>query len=179
MADQRRWFKLWCTALDDPSLGVLPLEDFARWVKVGAYLAVHGDHGVVVLPVPPDGVPHPLQSALHEVTFTAMMRRIKTFPNCDVVERYGDPVTWTITWRNWRRYQEETSWERMQRYRDKRVTAKRRGEERRREEKRSKPPLAALPHAPTVTSANNGIVFHIPVSIAAALKRAPRLGQAP
>lgn len=98
----------------------------------------------------PEGVTHPLQYLLQLPTFDAVLTLLRRLPNCDLVEqlaRYGEPVTpntvWSVTWRNWKKYQEETTWERMRRYRAQRVTAtvtaKRRGEER-----SYKPPIVPL-----------------------------------
>src|SRR3990167_4705339 len=42
MADQGVWFKLWCSALADPDLSNLCLEDFARWAILGTYIKAHG-----------------------------------------------------------------------------------------------------------------------------------------
>ena len=48
MASQRPWMKLWTTALRDPDLEALTLEDWARWCRLALYTAAHGTDGVLL-----------------------------------------------------------------------------------------------------------------------------------
>ena len=52
MADQGRWFKLWCSVLGDPALANLSLADFGRWCKLGALVKLHGEGGTIALTPP-------------------------------------------------------------------------------------------------------------------------------
>jgi hypothetical protein len=42
MADQGRWFKLWCDSDDDDVLDALDVADFGRWCKLGIHVKKHG-----------------------------------------------------------------------------------------------------------------------------------------
>lgn len=78
MADNGMWFKLWIGAEDDPDLGNLSLENFARWCKFGLYMKKHGTGGTVVLKAPC----FPLQYKFRVDSFQAVIDTIKSFPNC-------------------------------------------------------------------------------------------------
>jgi hypothetical protein len=87
MADQGRWFKLWCSAATDPDLSNLSLEDFARWCLVGVYLKEHGDEGKVILRPPATA----LRRQLRLPSFTALVDAFRRFPNCILAT---GPITW-------------------------------------------------------------------------------------
>ncbi len=55
MADQKRWFKLWYSALSDEHLQRLPISLRWAWVALGVYTKVHGTGGVVEIS-PANGV---------------------------------------------------------------------------------------------------------------------------
>lgn len=138
MADQLRWFKLWTSALDDPDLANLSIEDFGRWCAFGAYLKQHGTDGSIVLRPPAVY----LCQRLRVPDMTALIACISSWPNVQIRRDADsdDPVTQatTVTWRNWRKYQRDSSATRMRakRARDRiSVTPKRRGEEKRGEKK--------------------------------------------
>lgn len=150
MADQGRWFKLWAESLSDPHLGNLSVADFGRWAKFGTYLKVHGTDGSIRLTSPCSV----LTSALQLPSFDALMTCLASFPNCqirrDETSVTDSDVTIIVTWRNWRKYQIDSSAERQRRYRHRLafgVTTKKRGEEKRREEKKE-PPI--VPHGGTL-----------------------------
>jgi hypothetical protein len=77
MADQGRWFKLWCSAATDPSLANLSLEDFARWCLFGLYLKEHGTDGMITVTPPARG----LCERLRVQTYPAMLDVLRRFPN--------------------------------------------------------------------------------------------------
>lgn len=52
MADQGKWFKLWCSSLDDTALEDLELSDWARWARFGAYIKSHGNAGEIEIKSP-------------------------------------------------------------------------------------------------------------------------------
>lgn len=119
MGDQGRWFKLWTSAGSDPDLMDLSLEDFARWCLFGLHLKLHGESGKITLKPPCNA----LLWKLRLPDFPALVAILQSFPNC-TVSVTGDVtntnVTITVTWRNWRKYQEDSSVERTRAWRDKR-----------------------------------------------------------
>ena len=140
MGDHGRWFKLWITAPDDPSLSVLPLSDFGCWAKFGTYMKAHGTAGTIDLAEPPPSVIHPLTAAFQCPDFGATIAILKRFPHCRVTLVTNEPVTWRVTWANWRKYQDDNSRDRVQAFRERQRATKRKGvtaiEETRRDEKR-------------------------------------------
>ena len=136
MADLGRWFKLWCTAVHDPDLDNLPIDDFGRWAKLGAFIKEHGTEGKVAL-TPPSKT---LCTALQVETFEELISCCKRLPKLNVSSETLGGVSFFIEFRNWRKYQDNLSTPRVHKHREKKrqsETPKRRGEERRREEKRT------------------------------------------
>jgi len=121
MSDQLRWFKVWTSAARDADLRALRLEDFARWVLFGVYVIEHGTRGRVVLHYPSKGVLDHLRITYSTTSLKGGWERLlsllQRFPNM-TIERDGDTVT--VAFRNWRKYQEDTSWKRMKEYRERR-----------------------------------------------------------
>jgi len=139
-ADQGRWFKLWVSALNDPDLRNLPIEDFGRWCIFGAYLKLHGHDGRITLREPALA----LQELLRLPSFEAVVKILASFPNCNATPVTTASVTVDIEWLNWQRYQGDYCGDRVRRYRDKKRTLSNGPildsvtgiEEKRREEKR-------------------------------------------
>ena len=136
MADQKRWFKLWHTILDDDDiLSLLPADRWA-FAALGCYLVVHGRSGRIVI--------SPRNAAL-AVAFgcqpETVLSTLKRLPHVLVEEGQNDNGKIIVIMKNWSKYQKDsTSYKRLKRWRDN--DDKRRGEERRREEKRKDiPPL--------------------------------------
>lgn len=129
MADHGVWFKLWCSAVDDPDLSNLDVADFGRWAKLGAITREHGQDGRLVIRPPAKGLCTALQVPEYE-TLKAVLHRL---PNVQI-ESVSDETILIVTFRNWARYQADYSTPRVRRFRE-RETAKKR-----REEKRSNPP---------------------------------------
>jgi hypothetical protein len=120
MADQLRWFKVWTSAATDADLRALSLENFARWVLFGLYVREHGDQGSLTLSRPAVEVVLRLRirsRTPQQSRWSCLIKLLKTFPNMTVK---GDDDTVTVTFDNWRKYQEETSWQRMREYRQRR-----------------------------------------------------------
>lgn len=145
MADQGRWFKLWISSKDDPSLSILPVADYGRWCKLGVYTKEHGTDGTVSLSRPSDpAIVHPIQSLFQVPNFDAAIDVIRSLPNIEIST--VSPVTFAtvtffVTWRNWFRYQGDFSTDRVKKFReknDKMKRSKKRGEEKRREEKKKR-----------------------------------------
>ena len=130
MADQGRWFKLWITANTDPDLENLTLENFGRWCRFGAFLKAHGTRGTIKIKPPGKA----LCNLFRVPKFDDILVIFRLFPNTEI--RYGkDTVTVEVTWRNWLKYQEDTT----AASRNKKARALR--SKKRGEEKRIKPPL--------------------------------------
>lgn len=207
MADQGRWFKLWAESLSDPDLGNLTVADFGRWAKFGVYLKVHGSDGSIHLSPPS----RTLQAMLELSSFDAVIECLRSFPHCDIrrddatANPRDDGVT--VTWRNWRKDQTDSSAERQRRYRHRQAfgvtmapsqTRIRRDdkEEKRREEKRPSPPQTSpLPEEkrreekkpapqqslslPADRPPDGRPAFRVPASVLEALTKSPTLGAAP
>ena len=133
MADNGRWFKLWCSALDDSDLDNLDIADFGRWVKLGAYIKEHGDNGEIVLVEPARVVVSMLQVSAFQCIFDA----VKRFKNVTVSCETNAPVSIRIIYENWHKYQGDFSSDRVRKHRSKKgqnETPKKRREEKRGEE---------------------------------------------
>lgn len=127
MADQAPWFKLWGTCLTDPDLQNLSLKDWACWARLGVYTKLHGTKGKVTFSAP--------FSALYELfkchSMTDITATLRTFPH--VILRNDQPALQIeIEFKNWHKYQRDSSAERVRKFRAKRNAL----EEKRREEKR-------------------------------------------
>lgn len=120
MADQGRWWKLWCSALSDPDLENLSLEDWARYCRFGAYVKEHGNNGVVMLSEPGTAV----RNLFRLSSLTDVINTIRKFPNFTVT---GETIA-IVTVSNWQKYQGDNSADRTRAWRQ-RVTPKKRREE--------------------------------------------------
>lgn len=130
VADQKRWFKLWCSAVRDSDFDNLSIADFGRWCKLGALTTEQGTAGVLTISAPARAFCAMLQVA----DFSAAVTVVKTLPNVVVqmCEKRND--AFTVTFLNWRKYQEDqTNRERQKRFRAKQRNDLR-GEEKRGEE---------------------------------------------
>ena len=47
MADQKRWFKVWTSIINDPSFLSLNVADLGRCVLLGSWIAMHGHNGQI------------------------------------------------------------------------------------------------------------------------------------
>lgn len=135
MADLSRWFKLWCASVHDPDLDNLDIADFGRWAKLGAIIKEQGNGGKITINSPA----RLMCSSLQVSSFEHLINAIKKLPNVTVSSETLNNVSYTIEFKNWLKYQEDLSTDRVRKFRAKHVsneTPKKRGEERRREEKR-------------------------------------------
>jgi hypothetical protein len=140
MADQGRWFKLWCDALDDHDLDSLDIADFGRWCKLGAQTKRHGTKGSLTI-VPPART---LCAQFQVSHFDALIDAIKRLPNITFEEGKNDNDKFIVIIKNWSKYQKDsTRYERVKKWRSKQNDNALRGEEKRREEKRRDiPPIS-------------------------------------
>lgn len=126
MADQKRWFKVWTSITSDDDFdpsrlgGLLSL---GRFSILGAYTALHGEHGVVEI------MPDTLFRLL-DVTDLVTVRNDLAFKNVSFEEGKNRHGKITVTWAKWVKYQEDST----QAERQKTSRSKRRREEIRREE---------------------------------------------
>ena len=129
MADQKRWFKVWTSILDDPHFQELSLEDIGRWTLVGAMLAGVGSGGRLRSPA---GARR-LREVLRTDNIGTLKLALSRLPNVHVEEGKCDNGDFTVTMDKWSYYQvDRTVGERV-----KRLRSKRREEEKREEEKRT------------------------------------------
>ena len=135
MADLKRWFKVWTSILEDPSMTDLALADIGRWVRLGAYTAAVGDNGRLLV-LPPA---RRLCQVLDVADWADAIAAIRRLPNVHVEEGQSVNDISVVTWKNWLKYQvDSTVAQRM-----KTLRSKRREEEIRvrRDKKREDPPL--------------------------------------
>lgn len=88
MADNGLWFKLWCSADDDPDLDNLDISDFGRYCKLGIHIKAHGTSGTIYLKPPQRALCAKFQVA----NFEALVEAIRRFPHVDVTAS-GSPQT--------------------------------------------------------------------------------------
>jgi hypothetical protein len=130
VADQKRWFKLWHSAMSDDGLMSKPPALRWAWAALGAHTKVHGTRGRVEI-----SLSNAVLAAQIGVPVDTLLDTLKALPAIHVEEGNLDNGRVTVTWKNWLQYQEDsTVAERVFRLR-----SKRRGEEKRGEEKRNTP----------------------------------------
>lgn len=151
MADQGIWFKLWDGWENDADLANLSKEDLLHWVLLGGYLKKHGNNGMTCITKPALA----LQRKFMVGSYEEVIKIVKKFPNCVLEEKQKtihengvtnmvtDTTIITLRWRNWRKYQGDSSKHRTRDYRSRffrndanSVTPKKRREEIREDEKR-------------------------------------------
>lgn len=121
MADQGKWFKLWCSSLHDETLENLELEDWARWARLGAYIKEHGKDGKIRFNPPYRA----LMNLFRVTSLDAIKVVLQRFPNCvyGEVNRTVSPetvacVSLEIEYQNWFRYQSDFSTYRVRKHRE-------------------------------------------------------------
>ena len=126
MADQKKWFKVWTSILDDPHFQELSLEDIGAWTLLGAMTAKVGNRGTLAVP----GSARRLREVVrqHEMKdVEALFRRLPSVLFGEAPDANGDRA---VTWKNWRKSQEDSSVAaRVSRLRSKRRLEERRGDE--------------------------------------------------
>ncbi len=133
MADQKRWFKVWTSILDNPEFKEMSLEDIGRWLLLGASTALNGDEGRLEVP----GNGRHLCDLLRVDDLAAAQKTLNRIPSVVFEEPEKRHGARAVTWRNWHKYQVDTTM--ADRARASR--SKKRGEEKRRDP----PPPAPCP----------------------------------
>src|SRR5262245_57871230 len=105
MADNGRWFKLWTTVLDDLDLQACELEDIGRWALLGALTKLVGTRGTVRVIPPARRLCELLRVADVDAVRAAVLRLTNMLLE-DTKRANGE---FTVTWKNWRKYQEDTT----------------------------------------------------------------------
>ena len=115
MPDLQPWWKLWCSALDDPSLEALSLEGWARWARLALLVKRHGDGGRAVFEHPWRPLSRVLRTRAVEHCIMSILRSLPGV----LAEMPETPKgTITVTFKNWRKYQESPSAQRTRAWRD-------------------------------------------------------------
>ena len=132
MADQKRWFKVWVSILDDPHFQELSLEDIGRWTLLGAMTAFVGNRDQIASP----NASRRLREVLRVESEAALRDAIQRLPSVAVEEGKNSERTFVVTWRNWHKYQKDA----MAAQRMKTLRSKRRGEEEEKKKRKLSPP---------------------------------------
>lgn len=116
VADQKRWFKFWCSALTDDALQALSPDLRWAWVALGAHTKLHGTRGRIMI--------SPQNAALAGalgVPLQALQATISLLPHVHIEGSKTANGMFAVTWDNWQYYQEDRSVaERVARLRSKR-----------------------------------------------------------
>lgn len=145
MSDQRAWIKLWCRARHDTSLCNLPLNDWARWIRILMYVGTEGNNGKFILRKSESKV---LCHWLEIEGWELLITKLKYLPNISVFavllqnplqEPLHEPnCDYLVKINNWYKYQLDSARERVKKHRQNKplhnpldVTHKKRGEEKR------------------------------------------------
>jgi len=112
-ADQGLWVKLWCSALGDPDLDNLNIGDFGRVCKLLPFIRQHGTSGHITL-MPPSKV---LCNMLQLPDFDTFKTFLERIPNVTVTCDDGGDGAVVVTFRNWKKYQVDSSADRTRQWR--------------------------------------------------------------
>jgi len=100
MSDQKRWFKLWHSALSDDEITALLPEKRWAWVALGAHTKVHGERGVVKI-----RLSNSVLAAQMGVRTDDMKDTLLMLPHVHIEESNRANGEFTVTFKNWRRFQ--------------------------------------------------------------------------
>ena len=140
MADQKRWFKLWCSAPSDDDILSLPPELRWAWAALGCYTKEHGTKGEVKV-----SESNLVLAAQMGIPITLLKKTISMLPHMSIQESENRNGSFAVTWHNWRKYQEDsTAAERQQTLR-----SKKRGEENKKKKRTTPPPTPSAEYTET------------------------------
>ena len=130
MADNKRWFKVWTSLLTDPDFDDIHNPVIGAWLRLGAVVALHGESGKITMSKTQLLKRIHMQSAT-EIEAQNMLNElsrlhVKVDNSCN--------GTCIVTFKNWHKYQVDSSAERVAKYRNS-VTVQ---EEKRREENKKR-----------------------------------------
>ncbi len=112
MADQKRWFKVWTTIINDPSFLSLEVSELGRWTILGAWIAMHGNNGKITTSLI-------ALSLVLRCELNSVLGMIKNLPGIVFEKTQNDNGTIVVIMENWAKYQKDsTSYERLKRWRD-------------------------------------------------------------
>ena len=132
MADQKRWFKVWVSILDDPHFQELSLEDIGRWTLLGALTAFVGTKGRLRTP----SAARRLRETLRMNGTEPLKEAIERLPSVSFEEGKNRDGDFFVTWAHWSKYQRDA----MAADRMRTLRSKRREEEKRKEENKIRTP---------------------------------------
>jgi hypothetical protein len=87
VADQGKWFKLWCSSLEDQALENMELDEWARWARFGTYIKRHGHAGEIEVNAPCRA----LQNLFRLNSYYEVLSSILKMPNIIIATA---PVAW-------------------------------------------------------------------------------------
>ena len=118
MANSRRWVKIWHEILTDPTFQDLSLENQARWYNLLIFISAHGDNGLLTITPPSRQLVHLLHCNGYDTlisTINCLPGMVTSHPQCNT----NFSVTFTVTVKNWLKYQIDNSAERVRNWRQK------------------------------------------------------------
>jgi hypothetical protein len=121
MADQKKWFKVWASILNDDKFNNMGLENVGRWTLLGALICQQGERGKLQV-TPPATL---LLLWFKVPDFEALKMSLNGLPNVTLMDVLDGHGAFVVTMRNWYKYQVDATHAERKR----RARAKRRGEE--------------------------------------------------
>ena len=138
MADQKHWWKMHSSILTDDKILSLPPADRWAWVALATHTREHGESGHLEID---------RESAFLALIFGVPKEQVfptlKRLPNVVVEETAKCNSKISLHYKNWNKYAEDNSLERVRKHREEKkcnATEERRREEKRGEKKRITPP---------------------------------------
>ena len=123
MSDQKKWFKVWASILNDPKFQSIRLDDMARWMLLGAMICQQGENGKLTIIMPANWI-----FPLFRVTSIEDLKVcILRLPHVQIQGPINDKGDFIVLMQNWYKYQVDTT----HTDRQKRARYKKRGEEKR------------------------------------------------
>lgn len=107
MADQKRWFKVWSSILNDQGFHKLGNEFLGIWCRLGCLICQQGSNGKIEAEI-----------SYFEDQLKCKFDAILMLPNVVIEEVKSDNGRKTVTIKNWNKYQlDSTGYERIKKFR--------------------------------------------------------------
>jgi len=116
MADNGKWAKLWGTSLTDLHTANLSNELYGFWARLMLLTKMEGTNGVLQLPRQNSRVSYSLLHVTDEVDLISKINELFPLSHVTIAERHI-----IVTFPKWHKYQVDSSAERMQKLRAKRL----------------------------------------------------------